>query len=45
MLEKHTSCVIQGLIVDKVIVTRIWKVARIVNVMLIRKFKKALSCF
>ena len=28
-----------------VIITRIWKIARIVNVMFIRKFKKPISCF
>ena len=38
-------CVVQDLRVDKVIIERIWKVARIVNVMFIWKFKKAISCF
>ena len=35
----------RGLRVDKVIETRIWKFARIVNAMFIRKLKKAISCF
>ena len=38
-------CVAQGLRVGKVIKKRIWKVARTVNAMFIRKFKKAISCF
>ena len=45
MLEKRKSCVAQGLRVDKVIKTKIWKVTRIVNAMFIRKCKKAISCF
>ena len=38
-------CFVHDLRVDKVIITRIWKVARIVNVIFIRKFKKAISSF
>ena len=39
------SCVVQDLTVDKVIKTRIWKVARIEKVMLTKKFEKVISCF
>ena len=38
-------CVVKGLRLDKVIKTKIWKVARILNFVFIRKFKKAISCF
>ena len=34
-----------GLRANKVIKTRIWKVARIMNVIFRRKFNKAMSCF
>ena len=34
-------CFVKGLRLDKVIMTKIWKVARILR----RKFKKAISCF
>ena len=45
MLEKHTSCVVQSLRVDKVNKTKIWKVARIVNAMFLKRFKKPISSF
>ena len=44
-LEKRTWYDVQGLRVDKVIKTRIWKVPRIVTAMFIKKIKKAISCF
>ena len=44
-LEKGTPYVVHGLRVDKVIATRIWQVARIVNAIFIRKSKKVISCF
>ena len=37
--------VVQCLRFDKKIITKIWKVARIVNVMFLRKFKRPISCF
>ena len=45
LLEKHTLCIVQGLKADKKIVAKVWKVARIVNVMFLRKFKRPISCF
>ena len=42
MLEKDTSCVDQGLRVNKKII-KLWKTARVGNVMFLRKFKKPIS--
>ena len=44
-LKNPTSCVVLVLRVDKVIIIKFCKVARIVNVMFLRKFKKPISCF
>ena len=45
MLEKRTPCVVQGLWVDQVIITKIWKIARIVNVMFIENSRKICRFF
>ena len=42
-LKKRTTCLVQGLRVDKEIITKFWKVAKIVNVMFLRNFKKSIS--
>ena len=43
-LEKCTLCVVPDLRVDKKII-KPWKIARIVNDMFLRKFKKLIFCF
>ena len=43
-LGKCMPCVVQGLRVDKKII-KLWKIARIMNLMFLRKFKKPISCF
>ena len=45
VIEKCTLCVVQGLRIDKVIITKFWKVARILNLLFLRKFKKPILCF
>ena len=43
LLNKRTPYVVRGLSVYKVITTKFWKVARIGNVIVLRKFKKSIS--
>ena len=43
LLNKRTPYVVRGLSVYKVITTKFWKVARIGNVIVLRKFKKPIS--
>ena len=43
VLKKRTLYVVRGLSVYKVIITKFWKVARIGNVIVLRKFKKPIS--
>ena len=44
-LEKRVPYKVRGLRVNKVIMTKFWKLARIVNVMVLRRFKKPISYF
>ena len=43
--QKRKPCVLQDLRVEKVIITKLWEIARIVNVTFVRKFKKPILCF
>ena len=44
-LEKCTSYVVWNLRVDKVIITKFWKLTRNVDALVLRKFKKPILCF
>ena len=44
-LEKRVPYKVRGLRVNKVIMTKFWKLARTVNVMVLRRFKKPISYF
>ena len=44
-LKKRTPYLVRGLRVDKLFMTKFWRVARITNFMVLKKFKKPISRF